>query len=42
MEQMMDMVTIAEMTPGPIAINIATFAGLPDGGVLVRRQLRWV
>lgn len=34
MEQMMDMVTIAEMTPGPIAINIATFAGYQTAGVL--------
>ncbi|MGI6551794.1 MAG: chromate transporter [Bacillota bacterium] len=34
MEQMMDMITIAEMTPGPIAINIATFAGYRAAGVL--------
>lgn len=29
-----DLVTIAEMTPGPIAINSATFVGIRIGGVL--------
>ena len=28
MEEFMDMITIAEMTPGPIAVNCATFVGL--------------
>ena len=29
-----DLVTISQMTPGPIAINAATFVGLKAGGVL--------
>ncbi len=29
-----DLVTIAEMTPGPIAINSATFVGIRIGGLL--------
>ncbi len=29
-----DLVTIAEMTPGPITINAATFVGMRVGGVL--------
>lgn len=28
-----DLVTIAEMTPGPIAINAATFVGIKTGGI---------
>ena len=31
-EQFMDLATIAEMTPGPIAINGATFVGLKVAG----------
>lgn len=27
-----DLITIAEMTPGPISINSATFGGYPSGG----------
>lgn len=32
-EQFMDLATIAEMTPGPIIINGATFVGLKVGGL---------
>ncbi len=32
-EQFMDLATIAEMTPGPIAINGATFVGLRVSGI---------
>lgn len=34
MSQFTDLVTIAEMTPGPIAINSATFVGTQMGGTL--------
>lgn len=33
MEDFADLVTIAEMTPGPIAVNAATFVGTQVGGV---------
>ena len=33
-EEMMDMTVIAESTPGPIAINCATYVGLKKGGFL--------
>lgn len=33
MAEFTDLVTIAEMTPGPIAINAATFVGMRVGGV---------
>ena len=29
-----DIVAIAEMTPGPLALNCATFAGLKTAGVI--------
>lgn len=32
-EQFLDLATIAEMTPGPIAVNAATFVGLRVSGV---------
>lgn len=32
MQQFADIMTIAEMTPGPIAINAATFTGMQIGG----------
>lgn len=32
--QFLDIVAIAEMTPGPIAINSATFIGYQHGGIL--------
>ncbi len=32
-EQFADIVTIAESTPGPIAINAATFTGIQVGGI---------
>lgn len=34
MSEFTDLVTIAEMTPGPIALNAATFVGIRTGGVL--------
>lgn len=34
MTQFADIITIAEMTPGPIAINAATFVGIQTAGIL--------
>lgn len=34
MNQFMDIMTIAEMTPGPVALNTATFVGIQMGGLL--------
>ena len=34
MTEFADIMTIAEMTPGPIAINSATFVGIQVGGIL--------
>lgn len=34
MTEFADIMTIAEMTPGPIAINAATFVGIRVGGIL--------
>lgn len=34
MDQLIDMIAISQMTPGPIAINIATFAGYRTAGEL--------
>lgn len=34
MTKFVDIITISQMTPGPIAINSATFVGLQIGGVL--------
>ncbi len=33
MTEFADLVTIAEMTPGPIAVNAATFVGIRVGGI---------
>ena len=33
-EEMMDMTVIAESTPGPIAINCATYVGMQEAGLL--------
>ncbi len=33
MSEFIDLITIAEMTPGPIAINSATFVGIRVGGI---------
>lgn len=33
-EQLTDMIAVAESTPGPIGVNMATFAGYNAGGVL--------
>ena len=33
-EELMEMIAVAEVTPGPIAINIATYIGYKRGGVL--------
>ena len=32
MDEFVDLITIAEMTPGPIAVNAATFVGIRVGG----------
>lgn len=34
MKEFTDLITIAEMTPGPIAINAATFVGIRIAGLL--------
>ena len=34
MDSFTDLITISEMTPGPIAINSATFVGMQIGGIL--------
>lgn len=34
MDEFTDLITIAEMTPGPIAVNSATFVGNRVGGLL--------
>ena len=47
-EEMLNMIAVAESTPGPIAVNMATFVGSKHGGILgsfvslVRSLLRWV
>ncbi len=33
MSEFADLITIAEMTPGPIAVNAATFVGIRIGGI---------
>jgi chromate transporter len=33
-QQMTDMIAISQMTPGPIAINVATFIGYRQSGIL--------
>ena len=33
-EELLNMIAVSESTPGPIAINIATFVGSAEGGVL--------
>ncbi len=33
-QQLVDMIAISESTPGPIGVNIATFAGYVSGGVM--------
>ena len=35
MTQFADIMTIAEMTPGPIAINSATFVGIQIAGIVL-------
>ena len=34
MEQMVDFIAISESTPGPFAVNIATFVGMETSGFL--------
>ena len=38
-EEFLDMVAIAESTPGPVAVNSATYVGYKIEGVLPVRQL---
>lgn len=33
-QQFIDMITISQMTPGPLTVNISTFVGLRIGGIL--------
>lgn len=33
-EELLNMIAVAESTPGPIAVNIATFVGASEGGIL--------
>lgn len=33
-EQLMDMIAVAESTPGPIGVNMATYAGFNGGGLI--------
>ena len=33
-EQLMNFIAVAESTPGPIAVNLATFIGASQGGLL--------
>ena len=33
-EEMLNMIAVAESTPGPIAVNMATFVGSSQGGFL--------
>ena len=33
-EELLNMIAIAESTPGPIAVNMATFVGSAEGGIL--------
>ena len=33
-EELLDMIAVSESTPGPIAVNMATFVGAREGGVL--------
>ena len=33
-EEMLNMIAVAESTPGPIAVNMATFVGSAQGGFL--------
>ena len=33
-EELLNMIAVAESTPGPIAVNMATFVGSAEGGVL--------
>ena len=32
-EELLNMIAVAESTPGPIAVNMATFVGASEGGV---------
>ena len=33
-EELLNMIAVSESTPGPIAVNMATFVGSTQGGVL--------
>lgn len=33
-EELLNMIAVAESTPGPIAVNMATFVGASEGGIL--------
>ena len=40
-EELMDVTVIAESTPGPVAINSATFVGFQQAGVLGAVLRQW-
>ena len=40
-EEFLDMVAIAESTPGPVAVNSATYVGYKIEGARGPRHLRW-
>ena len=45
LEEFTDLITISQMTPGPIAVNSATFVGIRIGGIpgaLVATFLSWM
>ena len=39
--EFLDMVAIAESTPGPVAVNSATYIGYKTAGFRVRQYLLW-
>ena len=41
LQEFTDLITIAEMTPGPIAVNSATFVGIRIAGIPVPSSPRW-
>lgn len=41
MSEFTDLITIAEMTPGPISINSSTFVGTRLAGPFVQSSVHW-
>ena len=40
-QEFTDIITISQMTPGPLAVNTSTFVGLQTGGWQELPPLRW-